>query len=328
MTLMLLIKIWSLKVKYSKKKLNNLIDEINNFTIENEFVFVNADYQEIIKDENLIDILIKFDDLDKIYIDRINILGNYITDEKVIRNSLIVDEGDPYNEILFNKSLQNIKSKNIFKSVEFNSSQSKDLNKIIDITVEEKPTGEIFAGAGTGTTGSSISAGVKENNYLGQGVKLDTNFTITDDSIKGKFSASNPNFRNSDKSIKTSLESSSEDFMSDSGYKTSRTGVSVGAGFEQKNNLFVNLELSNFYEDLETSSSATDIIKKQEGNYFENLLTYRITFNKLDQNFQPTDGLLQISLRHCQLFWWPIFENVTSSTYHSTRKSYYLQSFI
>ena len=146
---------------------------------------------------------------------------------------MIVDEGDPYNEILFNKSLQNIKSKNIFKSVEFNSSQSKDLNKIIDITVEEKPTGEIFAGAGTGTTGSS-SAGVKENNYLGQGVKLDTNFTITDDSIKGKFSASNPNFRNSDKSIKTSLESSSEDFMSDSGYKTSRTGVSVGTGFEQK----------------------------------------------------------------------------------------------
>ena len=314
--------------KYSKKKLDNLIDEINNFTIENEFIFVNTDFQEIIKKENLIDILIRFDDLDKIYIDRINVLGNYITDEKVIRNSLIVDEGDPYNEILFNKSLQNIKSQNIFKSVEFNSYQSKDLNKIIDITVEEKPTGEIFAGAGTGTTGSSISAGVKENNYLGQGIKLDTNFTITDDTIKGKFSASNPNFRNSDKSIKTSLESSSDDFMSDGGYKTSRTGVSVGTGFEQKNNLFVNLELSNFYEDLETSSSATDIIKKQEGNYFENLLTYRITFNKLDQNFQPTDGFIT---NFSQTL--PIYsddqslENAfTSSTYHSISENLLLSA--
>ena len=56
------------------------------------------------------------------------------------------------------------------------------------LTVEEKPTGEIFAGAGTGTTGSSISAGIKENNYLGLGIKLDTNLTITDDTIKGKFS--------------------------------------------------------------------------------------------------------------------------------------------
>ena len=37
----------------------------------------------------------------------------------------------------------------------------KNLNKIIDITVEEKPTGEIFAGAGTGTTGSSINCWYK-----------------------------------------------------------------------------------------------------------------------------------------------------------------------
>ena len=52
------------------------------------------------------------------------------------------------------------------------------------LTVEEKPTGEIFAGAGTGTTGSNITAGIKENNYLGLGIKLDTNLTITDDTIK------------------------------------------------------------------------------------------------------------------------------------------------
>ena len=314
--------------KYSKKKLNNLIDEINDFTIENEFIFVNVDFQEIIKSENQIDILIKFDDLDKIYIDRINILGNYITDEKVIRNSLIVDEGDPFNKTLFNKSIQNIKSKNIFKLVEFETSQSKNLNKIVNITVEEKPTGEIFAGAGTGTTGSSISAGVKENNYLGQGIQLDTNFTITEDSIKGKFSASNPNFRNSDKSIKTSLESSSDDFMSDSGYKTSRTGISVGTGFEQKNNLFVNLELSNFYEDLETSSSATDIIKKQEGNYFENLLTYRITYNKLDQNFQPTDGFVTNFSQTLPIYSddKSLENSFTSSTYHSISENLLLSA--
>ena len=55
--------------------------------------------------------MINFDDLDKFYVERINIFGNYITDEKVIRNSLIIDKGDPFNEILFNKSLQNLKSK-------------------------------------------------------------------------------------------------------------------------------------------------------------------------------------------------------------------------
>ena len=101
--------------KYSKRKINNLITELNNEVLREDFVFINANFDEIIKDNNLIDIVIKFDELEKIFVDRINILGNFIKDEKVIRNSLIVDEGDPFNDILFVKSIENIKSKGIFK---------------------------------------------------------------------------------------------------------------------------------------------------------------------------------------------------------------------
>ena len=305
--------------KYSKRILENLINDLNEFILQNDFIFINAKYDEIIKAENKIDILIKFDDLDKNFVNKINIFGNYITDEKVIRNSLIIDEGDPYNEILFQKSIQNIKAKNIFKTVNYKISKKDDLNNIIDITVEEKPTGEIFAGAGTGTTGSSITAGVKENNYLGLGIKLDTDLTLTDDTIKGKFSVINPNYNNSDKKIKTTIESSTNDYMTTSGYKTSRTGFSIGTEFEQKNDLFMNLELSNFYEDLETSSSATDIVKKQEGNYFENLLKYSIISNKLDQNFQPTKGYINNFSQTLPLYSddLSIENSLTSSIYHS-----------
>ena len=278
--------------KYSNKVINNKIDEINNFVLLNDFIFLTTDFKEIVKADNKIDIIIFFDELEKTYVDRINILGNYITDEKVIRNSFIVDEGDPYNVKLFNKSIENLKSKNIFSNINYDVEDTKQKNKIININVEEKATGELFAGAGTGTTGSTLTAGIKENNYLGLGIQLDTNATITEDSIKGKFSVNNPNYNNSDKSINLSVESSANDFMSTSGYKTSRTGISLGTEFEQKNNYFVNLQLSNFYEDLETSSSATSILKKQEGNYFENLLTYSISYNQLDQNFQPTDGYI------------------------------------
>ena len=278
--------------KYSKKNINNLINDLNDFTLQNDFVFINANYTEIIKEDNIIDITILFKEVEKKYVERINILGNYITDEKVIRNGLIVDEGDPFNKVLFEKSIGNIKAKNIFNDVNYEILTGNEQNKIINLSVEEKATGEIFAGAGTGTTGTSITAGIKENNYLGLGIKLDTNLTLTDDSIKGKFSVINPNYNNTDKSIKTSLESSTNDFMTSSGYKTSRTGFSIGTEFEQFTDLYVNLELSNFYEDLETSSTATNIVKKQEGNYFENLLSYKITYNRLDQNFQPTDGFI------------------------------------
>ena len=53
------------------------------------------------------------------------------------------------------------------------------------------------------------------------------------------------------------------------------------------------LDISNYYEKLETSDTASDIKKKQEGDYFENLFTYQLTLNKLNQNFQPTDGFLE-----------------------------------
>ena len=305
--------------KYSFKILESLIDELNDFILLNDFVFINATYKEIIKDENKIDIIINFDDLDKQYVERINIFGNFITDEKVIRNKLVVDEGDPYNDLLFNRSMQTLKAMNIFKSVEYKTLDNNDLKKTINILVEEKPTGEIFAGAGTGTTGSSISAGIKENNYLGLGIKLDTNLTLSDDSIKGKFSVLNPNYNNSDKSIKTTLESTSNDFMSTSGYKTSRTGFIIGTEFEQMDNMFVNLELSNYYENLETSSSATNLLKRQEGDYLENLFSYSLKYNKLDQDFNPTDGYINLFSQTLPIYSddKSIENTFTSSAYHS-----------
>ena len=305
--------------KYSRKIINNLIDDLNQFILRNDFTLINAKFDEIIKENNKIDINIFFDELDQKIVERINIFGNFITDEKVIRNTLIVDEGDVYNDVLFNKSIQKVKAKNIFKSVNYETSSSDDLSQTIDITVEEKPTGELFAGAGTGTTGTSFTAGIKEKNYLGLGIKLDTNLVVSDDSIKGRFLVTNPNYNNSDKSIKTSIESSTSDFMSTSGYKTSRTGFSIGTEFEQKNDLFVNLELSNFYEDLETTSSATDIVKKQEGNYIENLLMYSIKYNRLDQDFQPTDGFITNFSQSLPVYSDDLsIENIfTSSLYHS-----------
>ena len=76
-----------------------------------------------------------------------------------------------------------------------------------------------------------------------------------------------------------SIESTSSDFMTSSGYKTSRTGFSIGTGFEQYQDIFINLDVSNFYEKLETSDLAT-AHKKQEGDYFENLFSYSLNLNK------------------------------------------------
>ena len=277
---------------FSQKKLNELIDQIDKVIIQEEFLFLNTKYKATILEKNKININLNFENLNKFYVEQINVFGNFITDEKVIRNSLIIDEGDAFNDSLFDKSINNIKSRGIFKSVASNIKPSSTDNqkKIIEIFVEETPTGEVFAGAGTGTSGSSISAGIQEKNYLGKGIKLTTNLMISEDQIKGKFAVVNPNFRNSDRSLNTTVESTSSDFLSTGGFKTSRTGFSLGTGFEQYSDFYVNFDVSAYYEKLETSSTASSYKKKQEGDYLENLFTYNLSLNKLDQNYQPTDG--------------------------------------
>ncbi|MBD1145517.1 outer membrane protein assembly factor BamA [Pelagibacterales bacterium SAG-MED34] len=288
-------KIKKLKGKqYSSQIINDILEDIDQILLSKEFLFLNTNYDLSITEKNKINLKFKFQDLEKLYVERINILGNFITEEKVIRNSLIVDEGDAFNKMLLDKSINSIKSRGIFKSVgtEIKTSKMDNQKKVIDILVEEMPTGEIYAGAGTGTSGATITAGVQEKNYLGKGVKLGTNILISEDELKGKFSVVNPNFKNTDRSLNTTLESTSSDFINTGGFKTSRTGFSIGTGFEQYSDLYVNLDISAYYEKLETSSTASDHKKKQEGDYLENLFTYNVKMNKLDQNYQPSQGYM------------------------------------
>ena len=312
--------------QYSSNSINDIKKEIDKIALRKEFIFIDAKYTEQIIDQNKINVTFNLDELEKSYVDKINIFGNFITEEKVIRNSLIIDEGDPYNKILFNKSISNIKSKGIFKDVKTQFTNNPNKNKIINIIVEEKPTGEIFAGVGTGTAGSSFSAGLKEKNYLGKGITLDTNFAVSDDELRGKFSVKNPNFRNSDRSLNTTIESTTSDFMTSSGYKTTRTGLSLGTGFEQFQDIFINFDISNYYEKLVTSDNASEIKKKQEGDYFENLFLYSITLNKLNQNFQPTDGFFTKFSQSVPLYSDDnSFENsLLASKYHSITDNFLL----
>ena len=107
----------------------------------------------------------------------------------------MIDEGDPFNEILANKTVNEIKALNFFSKVDSDIISGKDeKSKIINITVNEKPTGEISIGAGVGSEGGSVGFAVSENNFLGKGIKLATSLSVTDDSIRGEFTIQNPNF--------------------------------------------------------------------------------------------------------------------------------------
>ncbi len=275
---------------YSLNSVGKILDEIDRITIMEEFKSVKASVEENLID-NKLNITFKINETEKFFIERINIFGNNVTRESVIRNQLVIDEGDPYNDILKNKSINNIKSLNFFKSVDSKVIDGKDKNsKIINIDITEKATGEISAGAGFGTSGGTLVAGVKENNYLGKGLAVEANATLTEETFKGKFSVSNPNYKNSDKEVFTSIQALEIDQLANFGYKTNKTGFEVGTRFEYLNDFDLGVSTRSFYEKIETDSTASARQKKQEGDYWDTFFKMYFDYDKRNQKFKPTDG--------------------------------------
>ncbi len=276
---------------YSLNKIEKILKEVDKIALTKQYQFINATLDESTLSNDKLNISISLKDNEKFYVEKINILGNNYTIEEVIRNSLIVDEGDPYNEILFNKSINNIKAKNIFSKVETDIIPgSSDGLKVVNLKVEEKPTGEISLGAGVGTSGGTIGGGIKENNFLGKGIKLNTNLQLSENSVKGQFIYEKPNFNYSDNSLFTSIRSTATDNIGDFGYKTSNLGVTLGTSYEQFENLYFSPDIDISYEELETTTLASKNLKKQEGDYFDTYLNYTLDYDLRDSRYRAEEG--------------------------------------
>ena len=132
--------------------------------------------------------------------------------------------------------------------------------------------------------------GVRENNYLGKGLRVESNFILNEESIKGVFSVNNPNYLNSDKAVYFSAEASDTDRLTDFGYKTTKQGFLIGTSFEYLDNFNLGIGTSNFYEKIETNSTASTRQKKQEGDYWDSFLNLKFDYDKRNQAFQTSDG--------------------------------------
>ena len=275
---------------YSINKVKDILEEIDKITIDEQFQSISAKVDENILNQK-INLNFIIEQIDQSFVEKINIFGNNVTRENVIRNQFEIDEGDPFNEILAKKSINNLKSLNFFKNVNYEilEGSNPDL-KIINIDLEEKATGEISAGAGVGTSGTTISFGVRENNYLGKGITVESNLSVSDESLKGLFSVTNPNFKNTDKSVYFSAEAIETDRLTAFGYKTNKTGFSLGTNFELLNDFKFGLGNSNFYEKIETDSTASARQRSQEGNYWDSFLNLQFDFDTRNQKFQTSEG--------------------------------------
>ena len=274
---------------YSPFKIAKILENIDDIVDDNELQFVEHNVSETI-DGDFINIKFNIFEGRKVQIERVNISGNTVTNDSVIRSELDLDEGDPFSKVKLEKSISKLKSKNIFKSVNLNlrDGSSKDL-KIMEIKVEEKPTGEISAAAGTGTDGTTFAFGLKENNYLGKGYKVDTNLEISQASIRGALDVIIPNYAYSGNSVDFGVQSIRTD-RSDSGYENTLTSFGIGTRFEQYDDIYLSPRLTFSHDDLDVESTASSSLKRQAGTFTDLTFSYGLERDTRDRTFMPTDG--------------------------------------
>ena len=274
---------------YSPFKIRKILTKIDKIVDQNELQFVQHTVKETVDEKN-IDIIFKIFEGPKIQIERVNIFGNTITSDSVIISELELDEGDPYSKVKLNQSISELKARNIFKTVKEKiiDGSEKDL-KVLEITVEEKPTGEIAAGAGVGTEGTSFSFTLQENNYLGKGLMVDATVSASEESLRGGLNITNPNYNYSGNLVYGGITSTNND-KPDSGYENTITNINAGTKFEQYEGIFFSPGFDLSFDDLRVDGTASDKLKKQAGEFTEFNFNYSLQMDKRDRTFMPTSG--------------------------------------
>ena len=137
---------------------------------------------------------------------------------------------------------------------------------------------------------SLIEFGIKENNYLGKGISLDTNISMGSNRVEGEFNIKNPNFNNTDKMVNFGLRARETDNLTKNGFKSKKIGGLIGTSFEFLEDFRLGLQTSSFIENIETGSKASARKQKQKGDYFDTYLKFDFDYDKRNQKFKTTDG--------------------------------------
>jgi len=275
---------------YSPLTINKINNQITDFLETRRYGNFEINIQDLKVADDKINIIVQLNEGQKSLVNKINIKGNTITEEKVIRDNLIISEGDQLNSSKVKKSIDNVKSKQLFSKVDYKIEDSDKKNfKDLNLFVKEQPTGSISAGVGYGTNGGLFEASVNERNFLGQGINLNFTGRLSSDVIRGELSFVDPNYKNSNKELAASLFSEVDDY-SNSGYQNKRAGTRFATKYEIYEDIFFRPNLGVQFDKLEVTGTASSLLRSRQGDFVTTSLGYNFSYDQRDSKFSPTSG--------------------------------------
>lgn len=230
---------------------------------------------------------------DRIFVNRINIIGNDRTQDDVVRREFRIDEGDAFNAAKIRASRRNVENLNYFSKVDIQTVPTEDESKAdINVKVDEKSTGYFNVGVGYSTVnGALIRTGVTENNFQGKGQQLSLDAGVSQRASEYNLSFTEPYFMGRRLSAGVDLFRTEEDYQDEGSYDNESTGGRVRFGWNYTDDLsqyarytLRNDKISNVDRD------ASVYIKQEEGSYVGSSVGQTLAYDKRDSAINPKEG--------------------------------------
>ena len=249
------------------------------------------------KDEenHIIDLTYVINEGSRVYVERIDIIGNVRTLDEVIRRDFRLAEGDAFNTALPRRSRQRIQDLGFFETVDLRTlpGSSPDRTRL-EVEVAEKSTGELSFGAGFSTSDGPLGdIRLSERNLLGRGQSLTASFQISARTQEIDLSFTEPYFLDLDLAAGVDLFRRETDFQSEGSFDQTTTGGTLRASYPLTERLRHGLRTTIRMDEINgVSDDASVFIQEEEGSSLTALIGHTLTYDVLDTQFLPSDGYL------------------------------------
>jgi len=233
---------------------------------------------------------------ERVFVERIDIEGNTTTLDRVVRRQFRVVEGDPFNPREIRESAERVRALGYFGDAQVEAREgSTPQQVIIDVDVEEEPTGSLsFGGSYSTTSGFGAAITFRERNFLGRGQQLSLGVTTGVDSSNYSFSFTEPAFLGRDVAYSFSLNYLETDNDS-AEYDTVIGNFSTGFTFPVSENGRLNLRYGARYSeitDLDPSVGEIITAEADRGEIWDSFVGYRYSYDTRRTGLNPNAGVL------------------------------------
>ena len=280
---------------FSPTAVENTITRMERLAIQQGLDFIRVEPRIIRNDRDLtLDVEFSVTRGPRVFVERIDIEGNQTTLDRVVRRQFDTVEGDPFNPREIRAAAERIRALDYFGNVEVQSRDGSGPDQvIIDVDVEEEPTGTLGFGASYATdSGFGLVLSFSERNFLGRGQTFSFDLNTTDSTGSTQITFVEPAFLARDVSLTLSAFDNTTE-QDNSFFDTSEIGARVALGFPVGDNSTLSLSYGYAETDLfNVSAASSPIIQGEAGKLSTSRIGYRYTYDSRRSGLNPNAGIL------------------------------------